>query len=204
MCDVVLILVMVKICIGIDDQDSYVFLCDFINMVFGQGECEMFIIYVCKVWFFGLSLKENCEILLLDYLCVYQLKWDFLYLIMFINGGIKLLEEVKEYLCYMDGVMVGCEVYQNLGILVVVDWEIFGVDIIDVDLVVVVCVMYFYIECELSQGVYLGYIICYMLGLFQGIFGVWQWCCYLSENVYKVGVDVVVLEQVLKLVVDKC
>lgn len=64
--------------------------------------------------------------------------------------------------------------------------------------------MYFYIECEFSKGIYLGYIICYMLGLFQGIFGVCQWCCYLSENVYKVGVDIVVLEYVLKLVVDKC
>lgn len=62
---------MVKMCIGIDDQDSYEFFCDFINIVFGKGECEMFIIYVCKVWFLGLSLKENCEILLFDYLCVY-------------------------------------------------------------------------------------------------------------------------------------
>lgn len=100
--------------------------------------------------------------------------------------------------------MVGCEVYQNLGILVVVDWEIFGFLDIDVDLVVVVCVMYLYIECELSQGMYFGYIIWYMLGLFQGIFGVWQWWCYLSENVYKVGVDINVLEHVFKLVVDKC
>lgn len=138
MCDVVLILVMVKICIGIDDQDSYEFLCDFIEMVFGKGECEMFIIYVCKVWFFGLSLKENCEILLLDYFCVWQLKCDFFYLMMVINGGIKLLDEVRVQFEYMDGVMVGCEVYQNLGILVLVDCEIFGVVGVDVDLVVVV------------------------------------------------------------------
>lgn len=69
--DVVLILVTVKTRIGIDDQDSYEFFCDFINTVFGKGECEMFIIYARKAWLLGLSLKENCEILLLDYLRVY-------------------------------------------------------------------------------------------------------------------------------------
>lgn len=100
--------------------------------------------------------------------------------------------------------MVGCEVYQNSGILVAVDWEIFGFLDIDVDSVAVVCVMYLYIECEFSQGMYFGYIIWYMLGLFQGISGVRQWWCYLSENVYKAGADINVLEYVFKLVVDKC
>ncbi|VEC94389.1 tRNA dihydrouridine synthase A [Salmonella enterica subsp. enterica] len=75
---------------------------------------------------------------------------------MSINGGIKSLEEAKEHLRHMDGVMVGREAYQNPGILAAVDREIFGADTIDADPVAVVRAMYPYIERELSQGAYLG------------------------------------------------
>ena len=75
--DVVSIPVTVKTRIGIDDQDSYEFLCDFINTVSGKGECEMFIIHARKAWLSGLSPKENREIPPLDYPRVYQLKRDF-------------------------------------------------------------------------------------------------------------------------------
>lgn len=122
---------------------------------------------------------------------------------MLINGGIKLLEEAKAHLQHMDGVMVGREAYQNLGILAAVDWEIFGFLDIDADLVAVVRAMYLYIERELSQGTYFGYITWHMLGLFQGIFGARQWRRYLSENAYKAGADINVLEHALKLVADK-
>ena len=86
--DVVSIPVTVKTRIGIDDQDSYEFLCDFINTVSGKGECEMFIIHARKAWLSGLSPKENREIPPLDYPRVYQLKRDFPQLTMSINGGI--------------------------------------------------------------------------------------------------------------------
>ena len=48
--DVVSIPVTVKTRIGIDDQDSYEFLCEFIETVSGKGECEMFIIHARKAW----------------------------------------------------------------------------------------------------------------------------------------------------------
>lgn len=70
---------------------------------------------------------------------------------MSINGGIKSLEEAKEHLRHMDGVMVGREAYQNPGILAAVDREIFGADTTDADPVTVVRAMYPYIERELSQ-----------------------------------------------------
>ncbi|MHC3240433.1 tRNA dihydrouridine(20/20a) synthase DusA, partial [Salmonella enterica] len=201
--DVVSIPVTVKTRIGIDDQDSYAFLCDFIDTVSGRGECEMFIIHARKAWLSGLSPKENREIPPLDYPRVYQLKRDFPHLTMSINGGIKSLEEAKEHLRHMDGVMVGREAYQNPGILAAVDREIFGADTTDADPVAVVRAMYPYIERELSQGAYLGHITRHMLGLFQGIPGARQWRRYLSENAHKAGADVAVLEQALKLVADK-
>ena len=119
--DVVSIPVTVKTRIGIDDQDSYEFLCDFINTVSGKGECEMFIIHARKAWLSGLSPKENREIPPLDYPRVYQLKRDFPHLTMSINGGIKSLEEAKAHLQHMDGVMVGREAYHRP--LMMAEWD---------------------------------------------------------------------------------
>ena len=201
--DVVSIPVTVKTRIGIDDQDSYEFLCDFINTVSGKGECEMFIIHARKAWLSGLSPKENREIPPLDYPRVYQLKRDFPQLTMSINGGITSLEEAKTHLEHMDGVMVGREAYQNPVILATVDREIFGVEGADTDPVAVVRAMYPYIERELSNGTYLGHITRHMLGLFQGIPGARQWRRYLSENAHKAGADIEVLEHALRLVADK-
>ncbi|SQA85905.1 tRNA-dihydrouridine synthase A [Citrobacter freundii] len=175
--DVVSIPVTVKTRIGIDDQDSYEFLCDFINTVSGNGECEMFIIHARKAWLSGLSPKENREIPPLDYDRVYQLKRDFPHLTMSINGGIKSLEEAKIHLQHMDGVMVGREAYQNPGILASVDREIFAAATEDADPVAVVRAMYPYIERELSKGdlfgtcdaPYVGAVSGGSLGLVSGV-----------------------------------
>ncbi|EGT4304794.1 tRNA dihydrouridine(20/20a) synthase DusA [Cronobacter sakazakii] len=201
--DVVSIPVTVKTRIGIDDQDSYEFLCDFVGTVAEQGGCDTFIIHARKAWLSGLSPKENREIPPLDYPRVYQLKRDFPKLTMSINGGIKTLDDVKTHLEHMDGVMVGREAYQNPGILASVDREIFGLDVPDTDPVAVVRAMYPYIERELAKGTYLGHVTRHMLGLFQGIPGARQWRRYLSENAHKPGADINVLEQALKLVADK-
>ncbi len=201
--DVVSIPVTVKTRIGIDDQDSYEFLCDFIRTVAEQGGCEMFIIHARKAWLSGLSPKENREIPPLDYPRVYQLKRDFPQLTLAINGGIKTLEEAKQHLQHLDGVMVGREAYQNPGMLAQVDRELFGLDVADRDPVAVVRAMYPYIEQELAKGTYLGHVTRHMLGLFQGIPGARQWRRYLSENAHKPGADVEVLEKALSLVADK-
>lgn len=71
---------------------------------------------------------------------------------MAINGGIKSLEEAKEHLKYMDGVMVGREAYQNPSILAYVDHELFDSRLPIADTVTAVKAMYPYIEKELSQG----------------------------------------------------
>ena len=201
--DRVSIPVTVKTRIGIDDQDSYAFLCDFIRQVSEQGGCEMFIIHARKAWLSGLSPKENREIPPLDYERVYQLKRDFPHLTISINGGIKSLAEAKVHLQHVDGVMVGREAYQNPGMLAQVDRELFGSDIPAVDPVAVVRSMYPYIERELAQGTYLGHITRHMLGLFQGIPGARQWRRYLSENAHKAGANVETVEAALALVADK-
>ncbi|MBQ4770567.1 MULTISPECIES: tRNA dihydrouridine(20/20a) synthase DusA [Pectobacterium] len=190
----------VKTRIGIDDQDSYEFLCDFIQTVAERGECDTFIVHARKAWLSGLSPKENREIPPLDYPRVYQLKRDFPALTIAINGGVKTLEEAKTHLQHLDGVMMGREAYQNPGILAQVDRELFGIDATMPDLAGVVRAMYPYIERELSGGASLGHITRHMLGMFQGIPGARQWRRYLSENAHKPGADAAVVERALALV----
>lgn len=195
--DAVSIPVTVKTRIGIDEQDSYAFLCDFISTVAERGQCDTFIIHARKAWLSGLSPKQNREIPPLDYPRVYQLKKDFPQLTLAINGGIKTIEEAKEHLTHLDGVMIGREAYQNPGMLVDIDRQLFGCSTPSVDCVAAVEAMYPYIERELAQGTYLGHITRHMLGLFQGIPGSRQWRRHLSENAHKAGADLTVLEQAL-------
>ncbi|MNS97572.1 putative tRNA-dihydrouridine synthase [compost metagenome] len=198
--DVVSIPVTVKTRIGIDDQDSYEFLCDFIATVAGRGECDMFTIHARKAWLSGLSPKENREVPPLDYPRVYQLKRDFPTLTLAINGGVKTLEEAKQHLQHLDGVMMGREAYQNPGILARVDSELFGCQSDVMDSIAIIESLYPYIERELSKGTYLGHITRHILGLFQGVPGARQWRRHLSENAHKPGADARVVEQALDLV----
>ncbi|MEX0337015.1 tRNA dihydrouridine(20/20a) synthase DusA [Vibrio tubiashii] len=195
--DVVDVPVTVKTRIGIDDQDSYEFLTDFVSIVSEKGGCEQFTIHARKAWLSGLSPKENREIPPLDYPRAYQLKKDFSHLTIAINGGVKTLEESKEHLLHLDGVMVGREAYQNPYILANVDQEIFGLDKPVKKRSQVVKEMYPYIEQQLSQGAYLGHITRHMLGLFQNMPGARQWRRYISENAHKPGSGIEVVEAAL-------
>ncbi|MFL1908701.1 tRNA dihydrouridine(20/20a) synthase DusA [Plesiomonas shigelloides] len=198
--DQVSIPVTVKTRIGIDDQDSYAFLVGFIQTVSGAGECDSFIVHARKAWLSGLSPKENREIPPLDYARVYQLKKDFPQLKIGINGGIKTLDEAREHLQHLDGVMMGREAYQNPSILTQVDQQLFDPSAAITDSIAAVEAMYPYIERELSKGTYLGHITRHMLGIFQGIPGARQWRRHLSENAHKPGAGIPVLEQALAMV----
>lgn len=195
--DVVSIPVTVKTRIGIDEQDSYEFLTDFISTVTERGGCQDFTIHARKAWLKGLSPKENREIPPLDYPRAYQIKRDFPQLTISVNGGIKTLEEAKGHLEYLDGVMVGREAYQNPYLLSEVDQQIFGIDNPVKKRSQIVEEMYPYIEKELSGGAYLGHITRHMLGLFQNMPGARQWRRYISENAHKKGAGLEVVEAAL-------
>lgn len=195
--DVVDIPVTVKTRIGIDDQDSYEFLTDFITTVSEQGGCEQFTIHARKAWLSGLSPKENREIPPLDYPRAYQVKKDFPHLDIAVNGGVKSLEAAKQHLEYLDGVMIGREAYQSPYILAEVDQQIFGLDTPVKKRSQIVQEMFPYIEQQLSQGAYLGHITRHMLGLFQSMPGARQWRRYISENAHKKGAGIEVVQEAL-------
>ncbi|WP_286295467.1 tRNA dihydrouridine(20/20a) synthase DusA [Vibrio apostichopi] len=187
----------VKTRIGIDDQDSYEFLTKFVSTVSEKGGCEQFTIHARKAWLSGLSPKENREIPPLDYDRAYQIKKDFSDLVIAVNGGITTLEQTKEHLQHLDGVMVGREAYHSPFILAEVDQQIFGLDTPIKKRSQVVEEMYPYIERELSNGASLGHISRHMLGLFQSMPGARQWRRYISENAHKKGAGIEVVQTAL-------
>lgn len=190
--------VTVKTRIGIDNQDSYSFLCEFIEKV--MPYTDTFIVHARKAWLSGLSPKENREVPPLDYERVYQLKRDYPQLTIAINGGIKTIEEIKHHLNYVDGVMVGREAYQNPLLLTQIDQQIFGDDTLIIDPIVAIQTLYPYIETQLSQGGQLNHIIRHTLGIFNGRKGAKQWRRYLSENAHKPGAGIEVVEHALTFI----
>lgn len=191
--------VTVKTRIGIDELDSYEFLCDFVEKVAKAG-CQELIVHARKAWLSGLSPKENREIPPLDYERVYQLKRDFPQLWISINGGIKTIEEMQAHLNYVDGVMVGREAYQNPSLLGYIDQALFDPQNPIVSPREAVEKMFPYIEQQLSQGVHLNHITRHMLGAFQHCKGTRQWRRYLSENAHKAGAGIDVVEQALAFI----
>lgn len=196
--DAVSIPVTVKTRIGIDEQDSYAFLCDFVAEVSAAG-CDTFIVHARKAWLSGLSPKENREIPPLDYPRVYQLKKDFSHLHIGINGGIKTLEQMQQHLQQLDSVMVGREAYQNPYLLADVDAAFYGSALHQPSRRAVVEAMLPYIERELAAGARLNHITRHMLGLFNGQTGGRRWRRYLSENAHKTGAGIEVVLAALAL-----
>ncbi len=198
--DQVSIPVTIKTRTGIDDQDSYRFLYEFVHTVSNQGGCRTFTIHARKALLSGLSPKENREIPPLDYPRVWQLKKDFPELTITINGGIKTLKEARHHLEYLDGVMMGREAWHNPAILAQIDHELFHDEATVVNMATIIESFYPYIEKELAKGTCLGQIIRPALGLFHGLPGARQWRRYLSENIHNPCADISVVKRALSLV----
>ncbi|WP_081298096.1 tRNA dihydrouridine(20/20a) synthase DusA [Gilliamella apicola] len=190
--------VTVKTRIGIDDCDSYTFLCQFIEKV--MPYTKTFIVHARKAWLSGLSPKENREVPSLDYERVYKLKQDYPNLTIAINGGIKTIDEIKCHLQHVDGVMVGREAYQNPLLLTEIDTQIFGTNAPVIDPLSAIQALYPYIQQQLMQGAQLNHIMRHTLGIFNGRKGARQWRRYLSENAHKKGAGVEVVEQALTFI----
>lgn len=199
--DAVAIPVTVKSRIGIDDQDSYQFLVDFVGTIANAG-CQQFTVHARKAWLSGLSPKENREIPPLDYERVYQLKRDFPQLNIAINGGIKTIDECMTHLRYVDGVMVGREAYTNPLILTQVDRVLYGDQTPVLTPHQVVALMLDYMDDEMRKGQRFWHIARHMLGIFQGVKGARQWRRHLSEEGHKAGSGPEIMRQALAFVPD--
>ena len=125
MVDAVDVPVSVKHRIGIDQDESYSFVRDFVGQVSDAG-CRVFSVHARNAWLQGLSPKENREIPPLRYELAYQLKREFPDLIISVNGGITTNAQITEHLNYADGVMVGRAAYHNPWLMSTWDSEFYG------------------------------------------------------------------------------
>src|SRR5690554_1420321 len=200
MLDAVEIPVTVKHRIGIDDQDSYAQLCDFVGTVQESG-CRTFIVHARKAILSGLSPKENREIPPLRYEVVYQLKRDFPHLEILINGGIQTIEACQEHLAQVDGVMIGREAYQRPWMLSRVDSTLFDNDSrSDLDRAQVMEQLLDYMERKISQGAQFWHIARHTLGLYHGEPGGKQFRRLLSEKGPRPGASPELLREAVALV----
>ncbi|MEM7467117.1 MAG: tRNA dihydrouridine(20/20a) synthase DusA [Pseudomonadota bacterium] len=116
--------VTVKSRIGIDEQDSYDFLKQFVQRIY-DGGADALIVHARKAILSGLSPAENRSIPPLHYDTVYSLVDDFSSLPIVINGGIQNLEHSQEHLAKCHGVMLGRAATANPFLLSQVDRQLF-------------------------------------------------------------------------------
>ena len=112
--------VTVKCRIGVDDQDPETALRDLVLRVKAAGADAVWV-HARKAWLQGLSPKENRDIPPLDYGLVRRLKAENPDLFVGLNGGLHSLDQAREEMTGLDGVMLGRAAYQDSGILTGVD-----------------------------------------------------------------------------------
>ncbi|WP_426344453.1 tRNA dihydrouridine(20/20a) synthase DusA [Pseudoduganella sp. R-32] len=182
--DAVDIEVTVKHRIGIDHEESYGFVRDFVGTVAEAG-CTTFVVHARNAILKGLSPKENREIPPLKYEYAYQLKKDFPQFEILINGGIKTLEEIDTHLQHVDGVMLGREAYHNPYLMAAFDQRYYGASEPPRSRQQVLEAMMPYIEEQLAKeggkGLKINTITRHMLGLAQGLQGARQYRQTLSD-----------------------
>jgi tRNA-dihydrouridine synthase A len=172
--DAVSIDVTVKHRIGIDKNEDYGFVRDFVGTIADAG-CNTFIVHARNAILKGLSPKENREIPPLKYDVAYQLKREFPALEIIINGGIKTSDEVALHLQHVDGVMLGREAYHNPYVMADYDARFYGDDAPVKSRTEVLAAMMPYIASQLAtygeKGLKLNSITRHMLGIMTGLPG---------------------------------
>lgn len=165
--DAVAIPVTVKHRIGLDSNDGYAFVRDFVGTVAAAG-CEVFIVHARNAVLKGLSPKENREVPPLRYEIVHRLKRDFRELVIVINGGLTRWDEIDRELEEVDGVMLGRVAYHDPYRLAQADWRVFGDETPARSRAEVLQALIPYVEKELQRGTSLRAIACHALGLYHG------------------------------------
>ena len=159
--------VTIKCRLGVDHHEDYEFLYNFVNIVQDAG-VKHFIIHARNGILKGLSPRQNRHIPPLKYDYVYQLKKDFPDLNITINGGIKTIDECKDHLKYVDGVMIGRAAYENPFLIKDIDTELYGIES-NINSKKSILNQYLdYVEDKLQEGHDLSRMMKHLFGLSRG------------------------------------
>jgi tRNA-dihydrouridine synthase A len=188
--------VTVKCRLGVDEQEDYVSLLDFIDAVAATG-CDLFVVHARKAWLQGLSPKENREVPPLRYEQVYRLKQERPGLTILINGGIVEFDAALEHLRHTDGVMLGRAAYHEPYFLHVLHQRLYdaGAPRPRAELL---RELEPYVRAQLARGVALKHLVRHVLGLFHGQPGGRAFRQILSEGSHRPGAGWELVERALE------
>lgn len=176
--------VTVKHRIGLDREERYGFVRDFVGQVAEAG-CEVFIVHARNAWLQGLSPKENRELPPLRHALVHRLKQDFPALTIAINGGLKTSAQIEDQLALVDGAMVGREAYHNPWAMADWDARFFGSAAPAPSREDVEAAMVAYMQREQARGEPWQRVARHMLGLWHGEPGARLWRQVWSDHRLK-------------------
>ncbi len=187
--------VTVKTRIGYDNVEDYQNIYDFINLLSKTG-VKTFIMHARKAMLGKFTPKQNLNIPPLKYDVVYKLKKDFPNLEIIINGGINNIDQIKNHLEKVDGVMIGRSIYHSPYFLADIEKEIYSTENISTR-EEVIKELISYVKIEVKKGTKLHHIMKHTLGLFHGISGSSFWKRYLSENMCVRNADIQKVDHIL-------
>lgn len=168
----------VKTRLGIDNQDSDDFLYELTDAVVAAG-ADQLTLHARKAWLQGLSPKENRDIPELQYERVYKAQQRYPGTPVAINGGITSIDQVKQHLTQVKGVMIGRAAYQNPWLLTELDY-VNAKAPLALTREDIVTLMIPYVDKHILAGGRAWHVVRHMLGLFQGMPGGKRWRQYLS------------------------
>ncbi len=191
--------VTVKCRIGVDDQEPRDALPAMAAAV-RQAGADALIVHARKAWLQGLSPKQNRDVPPLDYALVHALKADHPTWPVALNGGVATLDQAREALTHVDGVMVGRAAYHTPDLLLRVDPELFGEPAPVADGFEAVERFMPYMAARLGDGVRLHDMTRHLLGMFGGLPGARGWRRHLATEAPKPGAGLEVVRAALRMV----
>ena len=190
--------VTVKCRIGIDELDDYGFFQHFVSVVREAG-VSVFIVHARKAYLQGLSPKENREIPPLRYEVPWRLKQEHPDLTVILNGGLKTVGQVREWLPRFDGVMLGRQAYSEPYLLAQLHGEFIDKDWLPPSRDEIVERYAEYVERKLVEGHRLPSLLRHLHGLYAGYPGARAWRRFLGEQGVRPDAGVEVLRASLRV-----
>jgi tRNA-dihydrouridine synthase A len=191
--------VTVKHRIGIDREERYGFVRDFVGTVHQRSGVDVFIVHARNAWLQGLSPKQNREVPPLRYELVHHLKQDFPRLTFVVNGGLQTLDQLQEQLAVMDGVMVGREAYHHPWSMASWDQALLGGAGPQAEREAVEEAMVAYMERQRAAGSAAWPAIArHMMGLYNGLAGARLWRQVWSDHRLREAAPLAVWRQAMQ------
>ena len=179
--DAVDIPVTVKHRLGLDYDESYGFVRDFVGQIYDTG-CRVFVVHARNAVLKGLSPKDNREIPPLRYDVARQLKRDFPDCVIVLTGGLADAQAARAVAGEFDGVMLGRAAWHTPRVLSEVSLQWWPAIRLPSDAQVVDAMMQ-YAATQIARGVPLRVMTRPLLGLVNGQAGARRWRRLLSDPV---------------------